>query len=159
MEKSLLRFNDWNYWWVFRINIFFLVLQMWKQPILDFIECCEIFLGVCQWCTLDESDVFHDAVEAILDRHMRNQEIKSTSVDVNSGSLWLIISLDRQTWNQSIYHEFRFIWIEEVKVIMYLHSSFHFVFICFLLFIFSEHNFSVDNLDGVVWNEDSMFVP
>lgn len=158
MKKSLLRFNDGNYWRVFGINIFFLVLQMWKQPILDFVECCEIFLGVRQWCTFDKSDIFHDAVEAIFDGHMRNQEIKSTSIDVNSGSLWLIITLDRQTWNKSIYDEFCFIWIKEVEVIMCFHSSFHFVFNCFFLFIFSQHNFSVDNLDRVVWNEDSVFV-
>ena len=66
------------------VNIGFAIFfQVLEKPILDFIERGEILFEKSLTHDFDESDVLFDTVDVSIDRHMRYQEVKSSSVHIH----------------------------------------------------------------------------
>ena len=83
-KKLFLWLDDANDSWVFMVNIGFVVFfQVLKKPILDFIECGKILFEKGLTHDLDESNVLFDTVYVSIDRHMRYQEVQSSSIYIH----------------------------------------------------------------------------
>ena len=112
VEQVLLWLNNGNDSWVFFINLFHFFVNMSKKPIRNLVLCCEIFDQVSNGGTLNQTDVFLDAVNLRVDRHMRNHEIKSSSVNIN------LYFRSWKTSYESIKNQFRFIRVIKEEIVV-----------------------------------------
>ncbi len=69
-EEVLLRFNDGDDGWVLWVDLIQVFIKVLEEPILNFVQSGEIFLGVGQRSTLDKFDVLLDAIDGGVDWHV-----------------------------------------------------------------------------------------
>lgn len=69
-EEVLLRFNNCDDGWVLWVDLIQVFIEVFEEPILNFVQSGEIFLGVGQRSTLDQFDVLLDAVDVGVDWHV-----------------------------------------------------------------------------------------